>query len=143
MSEEPESKETTRFFSTRKFIVVIVVLVVVAGTAGVLWWRQDHNFCDQVADLPDISRSIESSGSPSKGLLAYAAQLEKIASIAPDSATKSAAQTLADAQKAAGEALSGNTITSSAPSALAALDTSAISAAETQFQQTITSRCRS
>ena len=141
MNEASGSDRTRRFFRGRKVIVIVVMIVLIVATAGVMWWRQDRDFCDQVADLPDITHSMSASGSPSKGLLEYAAQLEKIASIAPDEPTRSAAQSLAAAQKAVGEALAGNTITASVPSALAALDTPALTAAETQLQQTITSRC--
>ena len=129
----------------RRMVVTVVAVIVVSAVADMAFrrWEEDRSFCHRVGSLPDITGSLQATDSPSKGMLAYASALDGVAEAAPDDATKAAAQTLAQAQRSIGQALSGDSIDAAAPAAIAALGTPAVQQAEGVLQQTIEQRCSS
>lgn len=123
--------------------VSAAVVVLLAATGGAWWWwRDDHTFCHEVAALPDVTESIDRTGSPAEGLLAYADQLDQVADEAPDAATADAARTLAAAERSVAQAMTANPLTAGASSAVSGAATSEVAAAQQQLQQTISTSCR-
>jgi hypothetical protein len=125
------------------FIALGVVVVLVVGVVVFRWWQEDRSFCHQVGALPDLTTSMQSDTSPARGILDYAGQLDRISQVAPDDDTKQAAQTLAGALHDIGQSLSDETITASAPGAIAALNTNAVQQAESALKKAITTHCPS
>lgn len=127
----------------RRWVIsaAIVVLLAAGGFAGWRWWQDENDFCGRARALPDITSSIARTGTPAAGLEATAAQLERIAAVAPDATTQQAATTLADAQRAVATALQSDPTNAQAVSAIAAAATPQVAAAQTQLQSTIASSC--
>jgi len=123
-------------------IVLVLVAVLVGGVLGYRWWQDDDTFCGRARSLPDITSSITRTGTPAAGLDASAAQLDRIADLAPDTATQQAASTLAEAQRTVAAALQSDPTSAQAVSAIAAAATPQVAAAQTQLQSTIASVCR-
>ena len=121
--------------------VVIRVVLVVGAVVGYRWWQEDETFCGRARALPDITGSLTRTGKPSAGLESSAAQLDRIAALAPDPTTQQAAITLATAQRAVAAALQGDPTNAQAVSAIAAAATPQVAAAQSQLQSTIAASC--
>jgi hypothetical protein len=118
-------------------------VVVLLGAGGWWVWREDHTFCHEVAALPDLTGSIDRTGSPASGLASYADQLDRVADEAPDAQTAEAARALAAAQRSVAGALDGTTVGTGVPAAVTgAADPAQVSALQ-QLQQAITQHCPS
>ena len=122
-------------------IAVAVVALLVSGVLGVRWWRSEDGFCNRVRSLPNITMSIDRTGTPASGLSDSAAQLSRIAAVAPDAATAQAATTLADAQQSIANAMQSDPTSAAAVSAIAAAATPQVAAARSQLESTIASVC--
>lgn len=121
---------------------MLVVALVLAAFVGYRWWHDENDFCGRVRSLPDITTSITRNGTPASGLDAYAAQLDRVASVAPDAATRSAAETLASAQRAVAQALAADPTSAQAVTSIAAASGADVQGAQSQLQAAITQHCK-
>jgi len=138
--EGPDSRSRSHRLRVRVAALAAAVVLVLAG--GGWWlWHEDHTFCHEVGNLPDIAASVNRTGSPADGLISYADQLDQVASEAPDAQTAEAARTVASAQRAAGQTMQGEPVGPTAASVVAATPDTSLSAARQQLQQSIALHC--
>ncbi|MFZ4584207.1 MAG: hypothetical protein ACOYNI_03175 [Acidimicrobiia bacterium] len=143
MTDTPDIEPPTRRRLSRPVVVAIalVATLVIVAAVSVIWWRDDQDFCHQVKGLPNATSSVSSTGSPAKGLLAYAGQLDRVADAAPNEQTAASARQIAAAERAAGNALAADPTSAAAVTAIANANSQQVVAAQTQLSAEITKQC--
>jgi len=120
---------------------LLVVLALLAAALGITWLRREPTFCERIADLPALSSSLDEDGSPGGALVRYADALDLAALGAPDVATAEAAATVAEEQRALGQAVGGVASSQDVVDQVARLDSKSAREAHERLDAAIQQHC--